>query len=114
MASWFSRMSSAKPSRTPVTANTDFSMAGPAEFSTLTDAPSTGWLTNIWGREIGHGWHCGCSQAGMNKTWLHVIVVNLLLVGILARLRTVLHNHIPLGYQDENGFHFGVPNSRED
>lgn len=50
----------------------------------------------------------------MHKTWLQIIVVNLLFAGILAKLRTVLNNHIPLGYQDENGFHFGVPNARKE
>lgn len=50
----------------------------------------------------------------MNKTWLHIIAVNLLLVGILARLRSVMNHHIPLGYQDETGFHFGIQHPRED
>jgi hypothetical protein len=50
----------------------------------------------------------------MNKTWLHIIAVNLLLVGILARLRSAMNNHIPLGYQDETGFHFGIQHPRED
>ena len=50
----------------------------------------------------------------MNRTWLHIIVVNLLLVGILAKLRATLNTHIPLGYQDEAGFHFGVQDARED
>ncbi|HLX72669.1 MAG TPA: hypothetical protein VKV04_23855 [Verrucomicrobiae bacterium] len=50
----------------------------------------------------------------MNKTWLHIIVMNLLLVGIVAKLRAALKSHIPLGYQDESGFHFGVQQSHED
>jgi hypothetical protein len=50
----------------------------------------------------------------MNKTWLHIIAVNLLLVGIVAKLRAVMNTHIPLGYQDKAGFHFGVPQSHED
>ncbi|MGB7769765.1 MAG: hypothetical protein WBN22_13055 [Verrucomicrobiia bacterium] len=49
----------------------------------------------------------------MHKSWLHFIVVNLLLVGILARLRATIENHIPFGYQDETGFHFGVQESCE-
>lgn len=49
----------------------------------------------------------------MHKSWLHVVGVNLLLVGVLARLRTAIENRIPLGYQDETGFHFGVQEPRE-
>ena len=44
----------------------------------------------------------------MNKTWLHIIAVNLLLVGIITKLRAVIKNRVPLGYQDETGFHFGT------
>ena len=50
----------------------------------------------------------------MNKTWLHIIAVNLLLVGIVARLRVEMKTHIPLGYQDETGFHFGIQQPHED
>ena len=50
----------------------------------------------------------------MNKTWLHIIAVNLLLVGIVARLRVAMKTHIPLGYQDETGFHFGIQQPHED
>ncbi len=50
----------------------------------------------------------------MTKTWLHIIAVNLLLVGIIAKLRALIKDHVPLGYQDETGFHFGVQQSHED
>jgi hypothetical protein len=50
----------------------------------------------------------------MNKTWLHIIAVNLLFVGIFVRLRAAMNNHIPLGYEDETGFHFGIQHPRED
>jgi hypothetical protein len=59
-------------------------------------------------------WHSGCCKTSMTKTWLHIIAVNLLLLGVLARLRAAVNNHIPLGYQDETGFHFGVQSPRED
>jgi hypothetical protein len=49
----------------------------------------------------------------MHKSWLQFVVVNLLLVGILARLRAAIENRIPLGYQDETGFHFGVQEPHE-
>jgi len=49
----------------------------------------------------------------MHKTWLQMIAVNLLLVGILAKLRATLNNRVPVGYQDETGFHFGVPGTHK-
>ena len=49
----------------------------------------------------------------MHRSWLSFVAVNLLLVGILVRLRAAIENRIPLGYQDETGFHFGVQESRE-
>jgi hypothetical protein len=49
----------------------------------------------------------------MHRTWLQIIALNLLLAGIVAKLRATLNNHIPLGYQDETGFHFGVQNGRK-
>jgi hypothetical protein len=49
----------------------------------------------------------------MNRTWLQIFAVSLLLAGILAKLRASLNNHIPLGYQDETGFHFGVQDGRK-
>jgi len=58
-------------------------------------------------------WHCGCCKKSMNKTWLHMVAWNLLLMGILARLRAAV-DQIPLGYQDETGFHFGVQHPRRD
>jgi hypothetical protein len=39
--------------------------------------------------------------------------VNLLVVGTLTKLRVIIEKHIPLGYQDESGFHFGVQKPRE-
>jgi hypothetical protein len=44
----------------------------------------------------------------MSKTMLPVLTLNLLVLGLVARLREVLESKIPLGYQDETGFHFGV------
>lgn len=50
----------------------------------------------------------------MNRTWLHIILLNLLIAGIVTKLRAVIKTHIPLGYQDETGFHFGVQPPYED
>lgn len=49
----------------------------------------------------------------MHKTWLHAFALNLLFIGIIAKLRNLLESHVPLGYQDEAGFHLGVKKSRE-
>jgi hypothetical protein len=50
----------------------------------------------------------------MTKSWVHITVLNLLLVGVIAKLRAMFDNHVPLGYQDEAGFHFGVkPKDRQ-
>jgi len=44
----------------------------------------------------------------MTKSWVHITLLNLLLVGVIAKLRAMIDNHVPLGYQDHAGFHFGV------
>ena len=44
----------------------------------------------------------------MTKTSINLIAVTLLLAGIMARLRAIMEKQVPLGYQDEKGFHFGV------
>jgi len=49
----------------------------------------------------------------MYKTWLHAFALNLLFIGLIAKLRSVLESHVPQGYQDEGGFHYGVNKSRE-
>jgi hypothetical protein len=45
----------------------------------------------------------------MHKTtWLHAFALNLLFIGIVAKLRSIFESHVPVGYQDESGFHYGV------
>jgi hypothetical protein len=44
----------------------------------------------------------------MHKTWLHAFALDLLLISIVAKLRSFYQSHVPLGYQDETGFHYGV------
>jgi len=48
----------------------------------------------------------------MHKSWLHLIAANLLLVGMLAKLRVVIEKHIPLAYQGETGFQYGIQRPR--
>jgi len=44
----------------------------------------------------------------MSKILLPVLTLNLLIFGLAAKLREILESKIPLGYQDQTGFHFGV------
>jgi hypothetical protein len=44
----------------------------------------------------------------MTKSWAHVTVLNLWLIGVITKLRAMIDNHVPLGYQDEAGFRFGI------
>ena len=44
----------------------------------------------------------------MSKLSLSVIIGTILFGGIIAKLRSKMEKLAPLGYQDENGFHFGV------
>jgi hypothetical protein len=47
-------------------------------------------------------------KLSMNKTSsLYVVAVTLLFAGIMARLRAMVEKQVPVGYQDENGFHLG-------
>jgi len=44
----------------------------------------------------------------MSKMLLPVLTLNLLILGLAAKLREMLEDKIPLGYQDQTGFHLGV------
>jgi hypothetical protein len=44
----------------------------------------------------------------MSKILVPVLTLNGLVLGLVARLRHVIESAIPLGYQDETGFHYGV------
>lgn len=43
----------------------------------------------------------------MNKTPIYLAVLTVLFAGILAKMRAAYEKQVPLGYEDENGFHFG-------
>jgi hypothetical protein len=49
----------------------------------------------------------------MHKTWLHTFALSLLFGGIIAKLRSAIANHVPVGYQDESGFHLGVKQTQD-
>jgi len=44
----------------------------------------------------------------MSKMLLPVLTLNLLFFGLAAKLREMFESKIPVGYQDQTGFHFGV------
>ena len=43
----------------------------------------------------------------MNKVWLGIVAMTLILAGIIARMRAAMKIQVPVGYQDESGFHIG-------
>jgi hypothetical protein len=43
-----------------------------------------------------------------NKSSLMAVVVTVLFAGIIARIRAAMDKQIPVGYEDENGFHYGA------
>lgn len=44
----------------------------------------------------------------MHKTSLYLVALMVLIAGLLAKLRAAVEKRVPLGYQDENGFHVGL------
>jgi len=47
-----------------------------------------------------------------NKTSFLVATITLIAAAILAKLQAALDKRVPLGYQDENGFHYGQEPAR--
>ena len=48
-----------------------------------------------------------------NKTSFYVMAFTVLFAAIAAKLRAAYEKQVPVGYQDETGFHFGVEQSRQ-
>jgi hypothetical protein len=44
----------------------------------------------------------------MSKMLSPVLTLNFLILGLAAKLRELFVSRIPLGYQDQTGFHYGV------
>jgi len=44
----------------------------------------------------------------MHKTYFHIIAIMLPLAAIMAAVISKLKVQVPVGYQDENGFHVGT------
>lgn len=44
----------------------------------------------------------------INKTWFHTGIAGFSPTGLIARLKNAIKLDVPVGYQDETGFHIGV------
>ena len=62
---------------------------------------------------VNHG-IINASTLAMHRTWLHAFALNLLFIAVIAKLRDMFNSHVPLGYQDESGFHFGASSRQND
>jgi hypothetical protein len=50
----------------------------------------------------------------MNKTSsLYAVAITLLVAGIMARIRAAVEKQVPVGYQDESGFHWGTESAKK-
>ena len=43
-----------------------------------------------------------------HKTWEHTGSLGFSATGLIAKLRSMVKLEIPVGYQDESGFHYGA------
>ena len=43
----------------------------------------------------------------MSKVFVPVLTLNVMIFRLVARVRKAFENCVPLGYEDETGFHFG-------
>ncbi len=64
-----------------------------------------------WG--FGAGIMGALSQSMITKQSFYAAAVTLLFAGILARMRAMMDKHVPVGYQDETGFHTGIGREKE-
>jgi hypothetical protein len=53
-------------------------------------------------------------QTTMEHKTLAYSGVGFPLAGLMAKLRNAIKMHVPEGYQDENGFHFGVKRAEKE
>lgn len=54
------------------------------------------------------------STMTINKGWFHTGAVGFSTAGIIARLKNAIKFEIPVGYQDETGFHTGVKSDEKE
>jgi hypothetical protein len=48
------------------------------------------------------------NQAFMHKSSILVMTLNVVLAALMAKLAQMIKDQVPVGYQDENGFHYGA------
>jgi hypothetical protein len=53
-------------------------------------------------------------SATINKPWMQTGSVGFSFAGMIAKLRRAVSIEIPVGYQDESGFHIGVKSATEE
>jgi len=49
----------------------------------------------------------------INKAWPHVNHGGFSLSGVISKLKNAIKIEIPVGYQDEAGFHYGVETAKK-
>jgi hypothetical protein len=54
------------------------------------------------------------NTAAINKPWLHTGTSGFSLGGLITKLRNAVSMQIPVGYQDESGFHTGVKSATKE
>jgi hypothetical protein len=52
--------------------------------------------------------------ATIHKPWLHTGSMGFSFAGMIAKLRNAISIEIPVGYQDETGFHTGVKSATKE
>ena len=50
----------------------------------------------------------------MDKAWTHAGAASFSFAGVVAKLKNAVTIKIPVGYQDESGFHTGVKTDGDD
>ena len=53
-------------------------------------------------------------SVAINKPWLQNVSIGSSVAGIIAKIRSAVSIEIPIGYQDETGFHTGVKAATEE
>ena len=49
-----------------------------------------------------------------HKPWSHTGSIGFSPAGLIAKLRNMVKIEVPVGYQDENGFHSGMKNAEKE
>ncbi len=52
-----------------------------------------------------------CGHMYHKTSFFMTAAMNIIFVGLIAKVLESLNRHAPVGYQDQSGFHFGVKKS---